>query len=291
MTPSTPRTTDTTGTTGISGAAGTPGTTAATAAVAGRYRFGHAARMEWVKLRTLRSTWWMLAITTAGSVGISVAVGANTRNAAGDLTNNAMAGTVPGLLLAGVLGVLTMTAEYRSGMIRATLAAIPSRPLLLAAKAAVFCAITLVFGEAASFVSFFAGGAALGHGIAAPALGQPGVLRAVVMSGASYALIGLLGLGLGAIIRHSAAAVGVLVGAVYVIPQFIGAIVHSAGVYMPILIVGNSISTTKAECVTGPGNGSQCIHFLSAWAGLGMLGLYAVAALVIGGWVLTRRDA
>jgi hypothetical protein len=96
-------------------------------------------------------------------------------------------------------------------MIRATLAAAPRRPLLLAAKAAVFGAVSLALGEAASFLAFFAGGAAFRHGISAPALSQPGVLRAVLLGGTSYCLIGLLGLGLGAIIRHTAAAIAVLV--------------------------------------------------------------------------------
>src|SRR5215469_13015768 len=171
----------------------------------GRYRLSHVARMEWIKLRSLRSTWWTVAITAAGTIAIGVAVGINTRNAAGDLTNNALAGVVPGLLLAGVLGVLTMTSEYSSGMIRATLGAIPRRRLVLAAKAVVFGGVMLGVGEAASFISFFAGGAALRHGIAAPTLSQPGVLRAVLLSGASFCLVGLLGLGLGAIIRHTAA--------------------------------------------------------------------------------------
>ena len=211
----------------------------------GRYGLAQAARMEWIKLRTLRSTWWTLAVTAAGTVGIGVAVGLNTRDASGDLTNNALAGVVPGLLLAGALGVLTMTSEYTSGTIRATLAAIPRRPLVLAAKAAVFGAVTLIVGEAASFTAFFADSATLRHGIAAPTLGQPGVLRAVVVTGAGFCLIGLLGLGLGAIIRHSAAAVGALVAAVYVIAQFIGFIAHGAAPYMPILIVANSLSTTK----------------------------------------------
>ena len=89
-------------------------------APAGHYRFRHAARMEWIKLRSLRSTWLALAITVAGAVAIGVTVGVNTRNAAGDLTNNALAGMVPGLLLAGVLGVLTMTGEYTSGMVYIT---------------------------------------------------------------------------------------------------------------------------------------------------------------------------
>jgi hypothetical protein len=255
----------------------------------GRYGLAQVARMEWIKLRSLRSTWWTLAITVAGTIGIGVAVGINTRNASGDLTNNALAGVVPGLLLAGVLGVLTMTSEYTSGMIRATLAAAPRRPLVLAAKAAVFGAVMLFVGEVASFVSFFAGGVALRHAITVPALNQPGVLRAVVLSGAGFCLIGLLGLGLGAIIRHSPAAIAVLVGGVYVAAQFIGFIAHGAAAYMPILIVGNSLSTTKPE--TCGSQAAQCPHFLSAWAGLGMLGLYAAVALAIGGWLLSRRDA
>ena len=108
-----------------------------TAATGDRYRFTHAARMEWVKLRSLRSTWWVLALTVAGAVGIAVAVGANTEDAAADLTNNALAGISLGLLLVGVLGVLAMTGEHSSGMIRATLAAVPNRPRVLAAQAAV----------------------------------------------------------------------------------------------------------------------------------------------------------
>ncbi|HEV2240120.1 MAG TPA: hypothetical protein VGR98_03690 [Streptosporangiaceae bacterium] len=255
----------------------------------GRYGLAQVTLMEWLKLRSLRSTWWTLAITVAGTISIGIAVGVNTRNASGDLTNNALAGVVPGLLLAGALGVLTMTSEYTSGMIRATLAAIPRRPLVLAAKAAVFGAVTLAVGEAASFMSFFAGGATLRHGITAPALSQPGVLRAVLLAGTGFCLIGLLGLGLGAIIRHSAAAIAVLVGGVYVLAQFIGAVWHAAAAYMPILIVGNSLSTTTPEPCQG--GAAQCPHFLSAWAGLGVLCAYAALALAVGGWLLARRDA
>ena len=264
-------------------------TIAGTRVPSGRYGLAQAARMEWIKLRSLRSTWWTLALTVAGTVGIGAAVGLNSQNASGDLTNNALAGVVPGLLLAGVLGVLAMTSEYTSGTSRVTLAAVPRRPLVLAAKAAVFGAVTLIVGEAASFLAFFAAAATLRHGIAAPTLGQPGVLRAVVLTGAAFCLIGLLGLGLGTIIRHSAAAVGVLVAGVYVVVQVIGFIAHSAAAYMPILIVANSLSTTKP--VTCGTDGASCPDFLSAWAGLGMLCLYAVVALTVGGWLLAKRDA
>jgi ABC-2 type transport system permease protein len=254
----------------------------------GRYRLTGVARMEWIKLRSLRSTWWTLAVTAAGTIGIGVAVGANTVNRSSDLTNNALAGVVPGLLLAGALGVLTMTSEYSSGMIRATLAAVPRRPLVLAGKVMVFGAVALVLGEVASFASFWAGSATLGHGIPAPALGQPGVLRAVMLSGTGFCLIGLLGLGLGAIIRHSAAALGVLVGGVYVLATFIANISHRAGAYTPIIIVGNSLSTTKPETC---GGGSASCHVLSAWTGLGVLCLWAAVPLLVGGWMLARRDA
>ncbi|HTW04278.1 MAG TPA: hypothetical protein VMF87_28540 [Streptosporangiaceae bacterium] len=264
--------------------------TALTARVpAGRYGFRHVARMEWIKLRSLRSTWWTLAITVAAAIAIGVTVGINTRNANGDLTNNALAGIIPALLLTSVLGVLTMTSEYSSGMIRSTLAAAPSRPLLLAGKAAVFGALALAVGEAASFISFFAGGAALRHGIAAPALTGPGVLRAVLLSGVSFCLVGLLALGLGAVIRHSGAAIAVVVGGVYVLPTIMASVAHGLGVYMPIIIIGNSLTTTKPEPCGS--HGGQCVHFVSAWAGLGLLGLYAAVALAVGGWLFARRDA
>ena len=123
----------------------------------------------------------------------------------------------------------------------------------------------------------------------APSLGQPGVLRAVIMSGASFCLVGLLGLGLGAIIRHTAAAVTVLVGGVYVAAQFAGMIARAAFGYMPILIVANSLSTTKPEsCGSGA---AGCPHFLSPWAGLAVLCLYAAVALAVGGWLFAHRDA
>jgi ABC-2 type transport system permease protein len=256
-------------------------------AAAGHYRLPQAARMEWIKLRSLRSTWWTLALTAAAAIGIGVAVGLNTKNAAGDLTNNALAGVSVGLLLTGALGVLTMTSEFTSGMIRATLAAIPRRPMVLAAKAAVFSVLTLALGEVASFIAFFAGGASLRHGIAAPTLSQPGVLRAVILTGAGYCLIGLIGLGLGAVIRHTGAAIAVLVGGVYVVAQFIAMAAHPVLPYLPIPIVANSLGTTKPEtCGNGP-----CPHFLSAWTGLGMLAVYAAVLLVIGGLILARRDA
>ncbi|HEY2957716.1 MAG TPA: ABC transporter permease [Actinomycetota bacterium] len=256
-----------------------------TAVPRGRYGFRHAARMEWIKLRSLRSTWWALAATVAGAVGIAVAVGVNTRDASADLTNNALAGISLGLLLSGVLGVLLMTGEFASGTIRATLAAIPDRPLVLAAKAAVFGAVALAAGEVAAFVAFLAGGAALPDRIPAPTLGQPGVLRAVLLGGAGYCLIGLIGLGLGAVVRHTPAAIAVLVGGVYVLAQMVAAFAPAIMPYLPVAIVANSLSVVQPVAIDGQ------LRFLSPWAGLGVLCLYAAVTLGAGAWLLARRDA
>src|SRR5215475_12720927 len=175
----------------------------------GHYRFRHVARMEWIKLRSLRSTWWTLGITVCGATAMAVVIGSNTRNAGGDLTNNALAGVVPGLLLTGVLGVLTMTSEYTSGMIRATLAAVPGRGVVLAAKAAVFGVVALGAGEAGAFISFAAGGAALRHGIAGSAGAGPAVFHAGAPSGAKFSLSALLVPGVSATVRNTAAAIAV----------------------------------------------------------------------------------
>jgi hypothetical protein len=255
-----------------------------TTAPGGHYRFQDAARMEWVKLRSLRSTWWTLAVTIAGAAAVAVAVGANTENAAADLTNNALAGIALGLLLTGILGVLAATSEHTSGTIRSTLAAIPNRPLVVAAKAAVFGTVALAAGEAASFIAFFAGGAALPARIAGPSLGQPGVLRAVVLGGAGFCLVGLIGLGLGAIVRHTPAAIAVLVGGVYVLAQFVAVATQALMPYLPIAIVANSL--TVAQPMAG-----DPVQFLSPWAGLGVLALYAAVTLGAGAWLLARRDA
>jgi ABC-2 type transport system permease protein len=255
-----------------------------TAMARDRVGFPQAVRMEWIKLRSLRSTWWVLALTVAGAAGIAVAVGVNTRDAAADLTNNALAGIALGLLLVGVLGVLAMTGEYSSGMIRATLAAVPNRPLALAAKATVFGALALAAGEAAAFIAFFAGGAALPAAIPAPTLGQPGVLRAVVLGGAGYCLIGLLGVGFGAVVRHTPAAIAVLVGGVYVLAQLVAGFATGIMPWLPIAIVANSLSVTRP---VGVGR----LRFLSPWAGLAVLGLYAAVSLAAGAFLLARRDA
>jgi hypothetical protein len=237
--------------------------------------------MEWIKLRSLRSTAWALLGGAAVTIGLGIVAGFNTRNPDGDPTSNILAGIAFGQVIVGVLGVLTMTSEYSSGMISTTLAAIPRRPLVLAAKAAVFGAAALAFGEITCFASFAGGVAALRSAVPHPALSQPAVLRAVALAGAYLCLVGLIGLGIGAIIRQSAAAVATLVGGLFVLPIASGAGSHSIGRYMPELAAANSLAAVKPV----PG------FTWSPWAELGLIGLYAVVLLAAGGWLLVRRDA
>jgi hypothetical protein len=233
----------------------------------------------------------MLAFT-AGLIGLAILVLAHqhwaTMSAADrasfDPVNQGFTGLTIGQLAFGVLGVLMITSEFSSGLIRATLAAVPSRPLLLAAKAAVLGAVVLAVGEIMAFAAFAVGEAVLRSPAPHATLGQPGVLRAILMAGAYPGLIALIGLGLGAVIRHTAGAICAVVGILFVLPLILLplglSIQNSVGQFMPMLIAENSITVVKAQS-----------HTLSPGLGFGMLCLYAVAALVAGGWALARRDA
>ena len=250
----------------------------------GRYRFRQLARMEWIKLRSLRSTWLTLAIAVAASAGIALATGSSSTTSGGMFVGNTLVGMLVGVLLIGVVGVLAMTSEYTSGTIRATFAAAPRRLRVLAAKAAVVGAVALITGEAAAFLSFFAGCMTLRHGITAPALSQPGVLRAIVLTGASLSLIGLFGLGLGA--DHPAHRRGDHRGSRNRLRRRFGRSNLAIRPYLPIYIVSHSLSATAPLCRPGT---ASC--WLSAWSGLGMLASYAAIAMVLGGLILARRDA
>jgi len=259
---------------------------------AGGYGFRSVAQMEWLKLRSVRSTAWVLLVFAAGMIGLAILILGHqdwaTMSAADrasfDPTNDSFAGLAIGQLALGVLGVLAITTEFSSGMIRATLAAVPRRPLLLAAKAAVLGAVTLAAGEILAFAAFAVGEAVLRSPAPHATLGQPGVLRAVLMGGAYPALIVLIALGLGAVIRHTAGAICAVVGILFVLPLILVplgySIQNSVGQFMPMLIAENSLTAVKPMS-----------HALSPAVGLGMLCLYAVAALAVGGWALARRDA
>jgi ABC-2 type transport system permease protein len=263
----------------------------------GRYTAAGALRSEWTKLLSVRSTSWSLVATAVLTIAIGIlATGSEAsrwahsnleERALFDPTSLSLAGFLFGQLAIGVLGVLVVSAEYSTGTIRATFGAIPHRTLVLAAKVAVFSAVTFVLGEILSFASFFIGQAILSGTTPTAALDQPGVLRAVVGGGLFLTALGLFALGLGTIIRHSAGAITTFVAIFFVIPLIVEALPSSikdaVGKYLPDNI-GSTMTTVKQGFRTD-------VPTFSPWVSFGLLCAYAAAALVIGGVLLARRDA
>ncbi|HUC14107.1 MAG TPA: ABC transporter permease subunit [Acidimicrobiales bacterium] len=252
-----------------------------------RYGITHVVRAELVKLFTLRSTFWTLLVTFVGSLGATVlatsSAGHHNRGwyQGFDPTNQALSGLLLGVLAIGVLGVLAATGEYGTGTIRASLAAGPRRRLLLAGKVLVIAAVALAVSEALTFSCFWTGQAVLAHGGAPTAsLSQPGVLRAVALSGAFLALLGLGGLGLGVIIRHTAGALSTYVGLTFLLPFLLQRIPSQPGRFTPVLLLANSVSAVAPQ---GP--------HVNAGVGFGLMALYSAAVLVFAGALLLRRDA
>jgi ABC-type transport system involved in multi-copper enzyme maturation permease subunit len=196
-----------------------------------------------------------------------------------DPTNNVLAGLIPGYLLIPLLGVLMMTSEYNHGSIRSTLAAVPRRSTVLAAKTVVIGAVAFVACEAVTFVTFLISQQMMGDAPNAT-LGQPGVLRALVLSGAYLALLGLFGLGLGTVIRNSGGAIAVYCAVVVVLPNLMLALPGELWRFGPIIILANSITAVKVHP-----------EFMSPAAGFATMLVYTACALAAGRLVLSRRDA
>lgn len=259
---------------------------------AGRYGVKQAVKSEAVKIVTLPST----AITLAVSIGFGLLVTGLVANAAlhhdpgfymgFDPTQRSLTGLIVVGLTGGVFGAMLITNEYSSGMIRTTLAATPRRVALLAAKVGVAAVATVLFCEVLSFASFLMGNAILSSG-GAPSvgLGSPGALRAVLMTGVFIALMALMSFGFGLILRSTAAAIAAFVGVVFVLPLVMHGISEPDVRYLPTNILTDSIMSTASR---GPGG---IIQPLSPGVGLLLMAVYAVAVLVAGAVLFTRRDA
>jgi len=191
-------------------------------------------------------------------------------------------------LAVGVLGVLTITSEYQTGSVRATFAATPQRQAVLAAKAVVVGVVTALIGTASAFAAFLVGQAVLAdqEGLQAH-LGDPGVLRSVVGAGLYLAVLGLLAVGLGTLIRSTVGATAVVVGLVFVLPGIVGALPSSwdeaVTPYLPSDAGQALIGRTKFA--------PQGLHLLSPWMGFAVVCAYAAAALAAAAVLLRRRDA
>lgn len=193
--------------------------------------FPRVARSEWTKLRSLRSTWWTLLGLMAVTIGFSALVswGESTHfasmsaaeKAAFDPTATSLVGLVFGQLAIAVLGALMVTSEYTTGSIRSTFAAVPRRLRLLSAKALVLVTVALTVGLITCFGSFFVGQAFLSGNAVSAALGDPGVLRAIIGGGLYVAGSAMFGFALGTLLRHGAAAITTVVAALLVMPNLV----------------------------------------------------------------------
>jgi ABC-2 type transport system permease protein len=255
--------------------------------------FAATARAEWTKLRSVRSTVWTLLATVGIAIGFGALIAASEMATWSNLdpaerlrfdpTSFSLAGLFLAQLAVGVLGVLIVASEYATGQIRATLAATPQRLTVLAAKATTFTVVILGTGLVASLGAFWTGQAIFASRSLNASLFDPGVPRAVV-GGALYLVgVGLLGVGLGAILRRTAGGVAALVALLFILPLVSGflpsAFQETIGKYLPAQ-AGMSIFNVVPDPLTLP-----------PWTGLAVLLAYGVAALAIGGFLLVRRDA
>ena len=259
---------------------------------AGRAGFVDALRSELTKIRSTRSTYWTLLALVVVCVGIGALASAGAASHANeiskatfDATQQSLGGLYVGQLVIAVLGALTITSEYSTGMIRTTLTVQPRRGTVFAAKAVVFAVVSLVTGLVASFGSFFLGQALMsGHHLSVT-LGQPNVLRAVIGGALFLAACGMLAYGLGAILRHTAGAITAAIGLLFVLSVLVNFLPHTWQIHvdkwMPA-IAGSQIWATKAT--GGP-------DLFPAWPGFAVLAGYAVAAIIAGLVVFRTRDA
>ena len=262
----------------------------------GRVTWAGVIRSEWIKLRSLRSTWYsllavVLIIDGLGTLFSAVrahrmenVIGPDGKIIGIDATQISLRGAFLAQLAIGVLGALVITGEYATGMIRSSLAAVPRRQPVLWTKAAVFAATVLVVSLVATLLGFLLGQLALASTHQQATLSTPGALRAVIGSAVYLTLIGLLAVGLGFLIRSTAGAIATLVGIVLVAPLLANALPspYSDDVikYLPLSAGQRIISTLNPDP-----------NQLAPWAGIGVTALYALAALVAGAVVLNRRDA
>jgi hypothetical protein len=252
---------------------------------------------EWIKLRTVRSTVFTLALSVVCAVGFGAlacqrlaaqVTGMSPAQQADylrgiDVTAQSLIGNALAQLAVGTLGVLIVTSEFGTGMIRASLAAMPQRGAWIAAKLAVFGAVAAVVGQALTFTSFGIGQAVLSTQHVGVSLSDPGVLRSVVATGLYLALVGLLGAALGLIIKHTAGAVTTLLGLIFVLPALLGA--------LPEPLQGQVARFLPENIAERAATAGQLSDRFPPWGGIALMVGYVVVLVGLGLFLLQRRDA
>jgi ABC-2 type transport system permease protein len=258
----------------------------------GRVTQRRVALSEWTKLRSVRSTRWSLLIALVLIIGIGILacvvfesrwphLAPHERAHFRPLRAN-LAGVNFAQLAFGVLGVLVMTAEYSTGMIRSSFSAVPKRLPVLWAKAIVFGLVAFVISLPAVFIVFVVGQGILSGQHINISISHPGVLRALFGAALYLTVMGLFGLGLGAIIRNTAGGIAALAAIVFVLPPIMGLLPtsfsNSVDPYLPSN-AGGAVWTINPDPNT-----------LHPWVGLALFAGYAALALVIAAGLLRGRD-
>lgn len=270
------------------------GTTAAPAVR--RAGFGRLMLSEWTKIRSVRSTVWTLALLAVSFPGFTALLVGLTVAEWDSMTeqDRALAASDPAAVILGsgflisqpaicVLGVMVIASEYSTGMIRASLLAVPRRLPMLAAKAAVLGLLVLVVSVVIAFVSFFIGAPML-EGKVAVSLGDPGVLRAVVGTGLYLSMLSLFSLAIGALVRHTAAGITGVIGFVLVLAPLVQLLPGKVGEYM------HSYLPTEAGILIGQAEQAPD-DLLTPWQGFGVFFLWTAVLLAAAAFLLKRRDA
>ena len=272
---------------------GTAAQAAPPAAPRGKVTQARVLHSEWIKLRTLRSTFYTLFAAMLALVGFGALFCAVTANrwthmdahekATFDPALTSLRGYFLAQLAIGVLGVLLITGEYATGMIRATLAAVPRRLPVLWAKAALYAGVTWVLMTVGALIAFLAGQAALSSKNLDTTLSSPGVTRMVLGTGLYLTVVGLLGVAIGALIRNTAGGIATVFALLLVLPALTEALPSSwynnISPYLPSN-AGQALISLHREA-----------HTLAPWTGFGVFCLYALAALAGAAVMLKRRDA
>jgi ABC-type transport system involved in multi-copper enzyme maturation permease subunit len=258
----------------------------------GRVTQARVAVSEWTKLRSLRSTRWALFVTLLLTIGIGILacsvfaarwphLGLIDRLRFKPLRVS-LAGVNIAQLSIGVLGVLVISGEYTTGMIRSTFAAVPKRLPVLWAKTAVFAAVTFAVSLPAVLIVFFAGQSIITDTHKQLSFSDPGVPRAVIGAALFLTVMGIFGLAIGAIVRHTAGAIVTLVAILFVLPPILSLLPSSwsnaINPYLPSSAAGTLWTITPDA------------HTLAPWAGFALFCGYTAATLAIAAVLLVRRD-
>lgn len=249
-------------------------------------------RSEWTKIRSVASTMWTLSLAVVITIALGMLIAALSNHEFHNMSDKdrrsfdptfiSFAGMSLGQLAMIVFGVLVVSNEYSTGMIRTSLAAVPRRGILLFSKIAVAAGLALVVGTMTTFVAFFMGQSMLGSHRAS--IGDPHVLRAVIGGGLYMTLIAVFSMGVATMLRSSMLSLGILMPFFFLISN----------------ILGNVSATKKIGRFLPDQAGSKIMQVVTPisddtpygpWGGLGIMALWVLAALAGGYAVLKERDA